>query len=84
MPVGRVSSKGQITLPAEARRKLDIAPNSNVEILVRDNEIVIRRLLSLEELYGIFHVKGRKPIPWEKARDMAEEAAAEEGSLVRR
>ena len=80
MATAKVSSKGQITLPAEIRRKLDITADSRVEIEVRGKEIVLRRLLTLDELAGIFHdaVEGKKPIPWEVQRDMAEKACAEE------
>jgi bifunctional DNA-binding transcriptional regulator/antitoxin component of YhaV-PrlF toxin-antitoxin module len=67
------------------RRKLNIAPNTSVQIVLRDGEIVLRRLLTIEELGGIFHdaVKGRKPIPWEKERELMEQAIAEEADRGR-
>ncbi len=80
MTSAKVSSKGQITLPAAARRKLGIEPNSRVDLVVRDNEIVIRPLKTIAELHGIFHkyVRGRKPVPWEKQRRETERAVAEQ------
>jgi len=54
MTTGLVSERGQLTIPAEARRKLGIEPRSRVEIVVGDAEIVIRPLKSVRELRGIF------------------------------
>lgn len=80
MTSAKVSNKGQITLPADARRKLGIKPNSRVEVVVRDDEIVIRPLKTIAELHGIFHkyVHGRKPVPWEQQRREMEQAVARE------
>jgi AbrB family looped-hinge helix DNA binding protein len=52
MSVATVSSKGQITLPAEARRRLGIHVCDRVSIDAHDREIVIRRIESLLELKG--------------------------------
>jgi AbrB family looped-hinge helix DNA binding protein len=80
MTSAKVSNKGQITLPVAARRKLGIEPNSRVEVVVRDDEIVIRPLKTIAELDGIFHkyVHGHKPVPWEKQRRQMEQAVARE------
>src|SRR5439155_26628326 len=40
--VVRVSTRGQITLPAEARRAVGISPHDQVLIEVRDQEIVVK------------------------------------------
>ena len=80
MPSAIVSEKGQITLPATIRRKLGIEPHSRVEVLVRDNEIVLRPVKSISQLYGIFHerVRGRQPVPWPEERRRMEETVARE------
>jgi AbrB family looped-hinge helix DNA binding protein len=80
MPLARVSSKGQITLPAATRRKLGITPNSQVELVERDNEVVIRRAKSISDLYGIFReaARGLEHLTWEEQRTIAEEAVARE------
>jgi AbrB family looped-hinge helix DNA binding protein len=80
MPVAKVSNKGQITLPIAARRKLGIAPNSTVEVVTEGNEIVVRPIKSISQLYGVFHehVRGRKPIGWESERRRMEQAVAQE------
>ena len=43
MSLSTVSSKGQITLPAEARRKVGIHPKDKVLIEVAGDGILIRR-----------------------------------------
>jgi AbrB family looped-hinge helix DNA binding protein len=76
--LARVSSKGQITLPAASRRKLGIEPNSTVEIVTGEGEIVIRRRRSISELYGALHdyVPDGEPLGWEEERRRMEEAVA--------
>lgn len=39
----KVSSKNQISLPSEARRRLDIHPGDRLAVDIRDDEIVLRR-----------------------------------------
>jgi AbrB family looped-hinge helix DNA binding protein len=80
MASAKVSEKGQITLPAAIRRKLGIAANSRVELTLRDDEIVIRPMKSIGELYGALSacVAGREPIPWDEERRRMEEAVARE------
>jgi AbrB family looped-hinge helix DNA binding protein len=44
MPVtSKVTAQGQISVPAEIRRKLGIGPGSAIEWEDRDGEIVVRR-----------------------------------------
>ena len=77
MTTGLVSEKGQITLPASARRKLGIQPQSRVEILVREGEIVIRPLKTISEVAGVFHRYARNGSPdWDAEREAAERAVA--------
>ena len=78
--LARVSDKGQITLAAAARRKLGIAPNSQVEVVVGDEEITIRPLKRVSELAGILHRYARPGTAedWDAIRDEMEKAVAEE------
>jgi len=79
MATALVSSKGQITLPAAARRKFKIGPKSRVDVEIRENEIAIRPVKSIRELCGIFHdaAKG-KTEDWETVRQITMRAVAEE------
>ena len=40
----RVTSKGQVTIPRDIRRKLDIASQSEVEFVVEGNTVVLRKV----------------------------------------
>jgi AbrB family looped-hinge helix DNA binding protein len=78
--IARVSNKGQITIAAAARRKLGIAPNSEVEVTVTDTEITIRPMKSIDELAGILrrYAKPGDDEDWDTIRDEMEKAVAEE------
>ena len=79
MATVRISDKGQVTLPAAARRKLGIAPKSHVDIEVRENEIVIRPIKSVGELGGVFRERAKgKTTDWKTIRDRTEQVVAEE------
>lgn len=52
MTIATVSSKGQITLPSEARKALGIRPHDRVVIEVRDNVILIKTPPDFFELEG--------------------------------
>lgn len=79
MTMARISEKGQITLPAKARRKLGMEPRSQVEIEVRDKEIVIRRARSIRDVCGAFKdLLGDNRFDWETERAETERIVAEE------
>ena len=80
MPTAKVSSRGQITLPAALRRKLGIEPGSMVEIAAGENETIIRPARRISQFYGIFRgrVPRGKPLGWEEERRRMEEAVARE------
>ena len=52
---GTVTSKGQVTIPIEARRKLGIVPGTTLEFVVTDagTLVVIPRLGSVRDLKGM-------------------------------
>ena len=52
MSLATVSSKGQVTLPANIRTKLGIQSKDKVQFIIRDDEIVIKPLKSFRELRG--------------------------------
>lgn len=39
----RITSKGQVTVPADIRRKAGLLPNTEVEFLVRDGMVIVRK-----------------------------------------
>jgi AbrB family looped-hinge helix DNA binding protein len=75
-----VSDKGQITVPAKARRELGIKPGDSVEVEVVDDTLVVRPVKSLRSLRGIFAgIAAQHPIgEWEKVRTETETSVAKE------
>jgi len=78
--LARVSNKGQVTLPATARRKLGILSNSQVELIVKEEEITIRPLKRVSELAGVLirYARPGDTEHWDAIRERTEAAIAEE------
>jgi len=72
MRVTTISSKGQITLPAQMRKKLRIKPNDRVTIDAVDDTLVIKRAPDLFELKGFLG----KAIPQRRERERMQRAVA--------
>jgi antitoxin PrlF len=64
MPSATVTSKNQITIPAEIRKRLGIRPGSRVEFVPGSDGVVKFKTKkgSFRELAGILHVPGMKPM----------------------
>ncbi|MBP2639064.1 MAG: transcriptional regulator, AbrB family [Firmicutes bacterium] len=61
MTVAKVSEKGQLTLPAEIRKKLNIVKGTYMRISIDGEEIrLIPETKSLSSLRGIVKVKGEQ------------------------
>jgi AbrB family looped-hinge helix DNA binding protein len=54
MKTAIISDKGQITLPSEIRRQAKLRPGMQVQVEIRDDDIVLHPVKSLRELAGIF------------------------------
>jgi len=70
MMIIRISERGQISIPAAARKKLGIKTKSNVVVEVGENEITIKPMRSILEVAGIFrkYTKG-KTTDWDTIRN---------------
>ncbi len=73
-----VSEKGQITLPIAVRRKLGIEPGSRLEVGVRGNKIILRRIRSIAELGGILKDRAKPGTTFEDERRSAMQAMVRE------
>ena len=55
--MGRISSKGQITVPLDVRERLGLVAGTEVEFVVRDAEVVLRKggegADPVDRVYGI-------------------------------
>lgn len=76
----KVSEKGQVTLPAELRRELGFSPRSRLEVEVRDGEMILRRVRTAEELYGIFAEYAIPGMTHEKERELMMQAVTKEAN----
>lgn len=50
MPVGKITSKGQLTIPIEARRMLGLDKNSYVDVEIDGEVLHIRKLRKIKPL----------------------------------
>lgn len=60
--IATVTSKGQVTLPAEARKRLRLGPGSKLEFIVHDDE----RLEAIPVVESLTSLKGMVPKPKKK------------------
>ncbi len=73
-----VTRKGQITIPADIRRKFNIEEGMKVEVVEEDGKIVIRRVTSIFDLAGSGRGKGRVSQLKSALDEMRDEDATEE------
>ncbi|WP_298269102.1 AbrB/MazE/SpoVT family DNA-binding domain-containing protein [Geobacter sp.] len=69
-----VTSKGQITIPKEIRRLLNINPNDKVDFVVVEGRAVLVPVKSLKNLRGA--VKAREGSTFAEEREAAKRAVA--------
>lgn len=76
----KVTSKGQITIPAEIRAALSVVPGDRVSFLVEDGVIRVTKGVSYaERTAGMFKGRGPKIPPTAKElRELAEIAIVED------
>ncbi len=72
MSVSTISSKGQITLPADIRKKLGMKPHDRVFVESTDEAIIIRSAKNLFDLKGF---AGPAKSPDEEQKKMTEAIA---------
>ncbi len=62
--IAKITSKGQITVPAETRAELGVGPGDRLEFFKRpDGQVGVRKAPGLESLRGI--IKVDHPIDWD-------------------
>jgi len=73
-----VTRKGQITIPADIRRKFKIEEGMKVEVVEEEGKIVVRRVASIFDLAGSGRGKGRVSELKSALDEMREEDATKE------
>jgi AbrB family looped-hinge helix DNA binding protein len=71
-----ITSKGQITIPAQVRKRLNLRTGDRVDFMFEpDGRVVLQsRSTPFEQLRGMFHRKGQKAMTvrdMDRARDAA-------------
>jgi len=75
MTIAKVSEKGQVTLPAAIRKKLNIGQGSYVRIVASGKEIrLIPETKSLSSLRGIVKINGEQDFKMIRGTAMGEVA----------
>jgi AbrB family looped-hinge helix DNA binding protein len=64
-----ITSKGQLTVPIEIRKKLGLSTGRKVMFVVKGGEVVLQAVAPVESLFGA--VKADKYVEFHKARDEA-------------
>lgn len=72
MTFATLSSKGQLTVPASARKELGLTAGSRVMIEMRDRQIIIR---APQDLFALRGFLGKAKSPEAERKAMAAEAA---------
>lgn len=74
----RVTSKGQLVVPAKLRKKYGIKPGTNISFIERENELVLQPVTSeyIKSLCGIF--KSDSSVTQELLKERAKDKKREE------
>ena len=77
--IGSVSTKGQVTLPAEMRQLLGLRPGDKVRMILEDQTIVVKREGTWRDAYRSIPALKQK-LSLKEMREIAEEEAAIEAA----
>ena len=71
MPISVLTSKGQMTIPKEVRKALNLRPSEKVIIVVEGNQAILQPLRgNLLDIGGSVKITdGEKPIEFKKVRE---------------
>ncbi len=78
MPISVLTSKGQMTIPKEVRKALNLRPSEKVIIVVEGNQAIIQPLRgNLLDIGGSVKMTDReKPIDFKKVREEVKKRVA--------
>lgn len=85
MPVATLTSKGQITIPVEVRRKLGLKPGDRLDFIMEAGDEVRLKAKKrpLADLLGILKGVRKRPLSIEQMHDAVVEAANEDWNRIR-
>ena len=77
MPVGKMTSKGQTTIPKDIRVHLKLKPGDQVTYMVDGDQVIMRaKNRSLMDLAGFLKRPGQKPLSVEEMDEAIGEAVS--------
>ena len=78
MPISVLTSKGQMTIPKEVRKALNLQPSEKVIIVVEGNQAIIQPLKgNLLDIGGSVRITDReKPVDFKKVREEVKKRVA--------
>lgn len=78
MPTAVITSKGQMTIPKEVRKRLNLKPSEKVIIVVEGDQAVIKPLRgNILDIGGSIEIpKKEKPIDFRKVREQVRKRVA--------
>ena len=61
----KITTKGQVTIPADVRERLGLLPNTEVEFVVEDGRVFLRKLRRSRRRGAriVAHLRGRGTVP---------------------
>jgi AbrB family looped-hinge helix DNA binding protein len=73
--ISTVTSKGQVTIPAEVRKYLGIRTNDKIGFVIDDEGVVRLRVLRYPTIASLKGAAGRldKPLSWQEIQKIAQE-----------
>ena len=72
MLTSTITSKGQVTLPAKLRKELGLKPSDRVFFDGKNGEVVIKKLPSIDSLFGSLANPKIKPLTTAQIRESIE------------
>ena len=78
MPIALLTSKGQVTIPREVRKALNLKPSERVVIVVEGDQAIIRPLRgNILDIGGTINIGDReKPIHFRRVREKVRKQVA--------
>ncbi|OGM14177.1 hypothetical protein A3D84_03710 [Candidatus Woesebacteria bacterium RIFCSPHIGHO2_02_FULL_42_20] len=70
MLTSTLTVKGQVTLPVNIRRELNVKPSDKIIFNKIGGKFVIEKLLSIDQLYGSLKSSKVKPLSFKKMNDL--------------
>lgn len=85
MATATITSKGQVTIPVDVRKRLGLKPGDRIDFIVdAGGEVRLRaKKVPIEKLLGAFHKPGRKRVSAAQIKEAVLDQATEDWERIR-